>query len=111
MFFKDISKKMNLIQEATQFENSIDKLGKKLKQLDSEEKKIEEEISNKEAKIKKNQIKLNKLKLEEKEWSAEILVTKSEIQHKQSTVRSLRKKWDELSSTEQKLRKYFGDLL
>ena len=110
MFFKDISKKMNLIQEATQSENSIDKLGKKLKRLDNKEKKLEKDISNKEAKIKKNKIKLNKLKQEEKEWSEEIFVTEREIEHMQLTVRSLRKKWDELDTAEQKLLKYFGDL-
>jgi len=129
MFFKNISKKIDLIEQATRNENDIDKLEKKLKRLASRQKSLNKKILSEEnnvAKLKSGikdllekkkelnkKIKSHKLEVAEKNREMEIEITNriKIVSKKTSELESLKTKWNELDATEQKLRRYFGDLL
>ena len=111
MFFKNISKKIDLIEQATRSENDLEKLEKKLKGLVDKEKSLKKKIVGKEKKITEAKATIAKLSEQDKEWNNEIKLIEMDLEDKQVSFNELRNEWKKLDEAERKLRKYFGDLL
>ena len=111
MFFKNISKKIDLIEQATRSENDLEKLEKKLKGLVDKEKSLKKKIVGKEKKITETKATIAKLSEQDKEWNNEIKLIEMDLEDKQVSFNELRNEWKKLDEAERKLRKYFGDLL
>lgn len=111
MFFKNLSKKIDLIEQATRSENDLEKLEKKLKGLVDKEKSLKKKIVGKEKKIKQTKTIIAKLSEQDKEWNNEIKLIEMDLEDKQVSFNELRNEWKKLDEAERKLRKYFGDLL
>jgi|TARA_B100000315_G_C14567411_1_gene583679 chromosome segregation ATPase len=108
--FKELTKKIDLIKEATSTDNNINNLEIKLNGVLEKEKKANKRLLNKIKKIdgiKSKLLDLNKL---EKKITSEVKSLKTKIIEKESNFSTLKQKWDELDIQERELRKYFSEL-
>ena len=111
MFFKNISKKIDLIEQATRSENDLEKLEKKLKGLVNKENSLKKKIIGKEKKVKNAKSQVEQLDDTVIKINLEVRSLQKKITEKESYVAPLKQQWNQLDAVERKLRKYFGDLL
>ena len=110
MFFTELSNKINLLKEATETENSIEKLEESLKKLRSKEQRLQNAILKQKDKISKIQShKLDLKKNSDALINEERLLLKG-LEEKKSGLLALQKRWDLISEEEQKLIKYFASI-
>ena len=110
MFFKNLSKKIDLIEQAISSENDFEKLEKRLKGLHDKENSIKKKIVGKKKKVEIAQLKVAQLNDTVKKINLEVRSLQEKIAEKESYVTPLKQQWNQLDAVERKLRKYFGDI-
>ena len=110
MLFEELFKKIVLLKEAADIENSIENLNDRIAKLRTKDINLNNTLLKQEANIAKTKSQILEIKNKAKILSSEEELFQTALKEKESVLVTLKKKWDALSKEEQTLIKYFSSI-
>ena len=110
MFFNEIAKKYELIKEAVNAENTVDKIKKRIESLKKQETKLNKQAEDQKTNNEKINADISSQEGKAKTLDSEIKLLQTNIKEKESSLAPLKKKWDVLDDEQKKLVEYFSEL-